>query len=173
MGTGKTTLGNALIRRMPRWRFIDLDEEIERREGMSIREIFAGRGEAAFRAIEADALRRTIADPSGESGITVVATGGGTPCAPGAMEWMNENGLTVLLQADGSRLLNRLIEGQAKRPLLHGKSPEELQQFIESEQLRRMPFYSKARVTFDSTRLENEEEIEETCRRFNEAVGSL
>ena len=52
MGSGKTTLGRALAQRVPGWRFIDLDEEIERHTGMSIRKFFTLHGEAAFRTLE-------------------------------------------------------------------------------------------------------------------------
>lgn len=70
MGSGKTTLGRAVAARTG-IRFIDLDDYIEEREGCSIKEIFASRGEDAFRAIERDALQEVsrMAD-------TLVACGG-------------------------------------------------------------------------------------------------
>lgn len=57
MGSGKSTLGRALAQRVPGCAFIDLDEEIERRAGMSVREIFDTLGQERFRALEADTLR--------------------------------------------------------------------------------------------------------------------
>ena len=52
MGSGKSTLGRALAQRVPGCAFIDLDEEIERRAGMSVREIFDTLGQERFRAME-------------------------------------------------------------------------------------------------------------------------
>ena len=110
MGSGKSTLGRALAQRVPGCAFIDLDEEIERRAGMSVREIFDTLGQERFRALEADTLR-SLCPPEGTQ-VCVVATGGGTPCRPGAMEWMNAAGTTVLLRASDAVLLRRLLQAQ-------------------------------------------------------------
>ena len=64
MGSGKSTLGRALAQRVPGCAFIDLDEEIERRAGMSVREIFDTLGQERFRALEADTLR-SLCPPEG------------------------------------------------------------------------------------------------------------
>lgn len=165
MGSGKTTLGHALASRMPGWRFIDLDEEIERRESLSIADIFAKYGEATFRDIEADTLR-ALATHSHPDTTLLIATGGGTPCREGAMEWMNDHGLTVLLEASADRLLHRLVQAQSQRPLLRGKTPRQIGEFIISEQQRRAVYYDKASIRFPSDLLETREEIEDTCLRF-------
>lgn len=164
MGSGKSTLGRALAQTVPGCAFIDLDEEIERRAGMTIPQFFALRGEEAFRALEGETLR-TLAVPAGAD-VCVVATGGGTPCRPGAMTWMNSNGTTVLLRASTPVLLRRLLEVQEQRPLLRGMAPEEVERFIGSEQRRREPFYSQARHTFPSDLLENSREIANSCNDF-------
>ena len=164
MGSGKSTLGRALAQTVPGCGFVDLDEEIERRAGMSVREFFAVRGEEAFRALEGETLRSFGA--RGGEGTLVVATGGGTPCRPGAMEWMDANGTTVLLRASAPVLLRRLLDAQEQRPLLKGMAPSEVERFIVSEQRRREPFYSLARHTFPSDLLENSREIALSCNDF-------
>ena len=165
MGSGKTTLGNALHgAAMPDGTiltFVDLDHAIEQVEGMSVGDIFRQKGEDYFRRKEAATLRRLTVKP----GI-VVACGGGTPCHSGNMEWMNAKGLTVLLQASEPVLLRRLIEGAHKRPLLAGLSTEELQRFIADKQAQRMPHYSQAALTFNSDLLESAEDIAQSRRAF-------
>ena len=75
MGSGKTTVGKLLAHTLG-FRFVDLDEWIERSEGCSIRELFETKGEAYFRLCESRALQeQLITDDS-----VVLATGGGTPC---------------------------------------------------------------------------------------------
>ncbi|HAP28830.1 MAG TPA: shikimate kinase [Porphyromonadaceae bacterium] len=164
MGSGKSTLGRALAQRVPGCAFIDLDEEIERRAGMSVREIFDTLGQERFRALEADTLR-SLCPPEGTQ-VCVVATGGGTPCRPGAMEWMNAAGTTVLLRASDAVLLRRLLQAQGERPLLRGMDTPRLAAFIREEQLRRAPAYTQALATFPSDLLENEAEIEQSCNNF-------
>ena len=160
MGSGKTTLGRAVAARTG-IRFIDLDDYIEEREGCSIREIFASRGEDAFRAIERDALQKVsrMAD-------TLVACGGGTPCFGDNMDLLNRCGLTVYLDAPHESLLSRLKEGRAKRPLIAGLSDEELDEFIVRQMEWRRPHYSRAALRFDSSRLESVEEVAESVEKF-------
>ena len=111
MGSGKTTLGRAVAARTG-IRFIDLDDYIEEREGCTIREIFASRGEEAFRAIEREALAEVSALSD-----TLVACGGGTPPLSGQQEVVDSRGATVYLPAPPSSLLSRPEGGRAKRPL--------------------------------------------------------
>ena len=165
MGSGKTTLGRALHGATGpggvRLRFVDLDEAIEQAEGCTVAEIFRQKGEPYFRRLESEMLRALAATPG-----TVVACGGGTPCQPGNMEWMNANGLTVLLQASDGALLRRLTEGAAKRPLIAGLRPDELRAFIAAKQAERHPFYSQAALTFPSDLLETADEIALSRQRF-------
>lgn len=160
MGCGKSTLGKGLAARCD-IRFIDLDDYIEQSRGMAIKEIFASEGEAAFRELE----RKMLLEVSGMENA-VVACGGGTPCFGDNMELMNARGITVLLRTSHARLLERLKRGRAKRPLIAGLDDDELDRFIAEQLERRMPHYSKAQEVFDSTLLEDENQIEQKCAAF-------
>lgn len=166
MGSGKTTLGRALARRFEGLRYADLDEDVERKAGMSVKEIFARYGEARFRQLESETLR----EYASERGL-IVGCGGGTPCQPGNMELMNAAGLTVLLRSSDEALLRRLLEAQAQRPLLDGMDADRLLEFIRSEQRRREPFYSRARLEFPSDLLESESEVARSCEAFARLIA--
>ncbi|MCM1163074.1 MAG: AAA family ATPase [Muribaculaceae bacterium] len=162
MGCGKTTLGEALARRTG-VRFVDLDDYIEVRAGMSIREIFATKGEPEFRRMEREALAE-LSTPVAHT--TIVACGGGTPCTPGNMELMNSVGLTVFLQTSVERLVSRLAVARDHRPLIAQLTDQELRLFVEHQLEARMPFYAKAAEVFDSTLLEDEAQVDQTSSSF-------
>ena len=112
MGCGKSSLGKRLARRL-NYRFVDLDEEIERQTGRSIAEIFSRDGENYFRQLEANILRQIE-----WSLPTVVATGGGTPCYFDNMNYINNNGVSVYLRMSPKSLAWRLENTQKKGHLL-------------------------------------------------------
>lgn len=91
-GSGKTTIGQRLAKELGR-DYVDCDAEIVRRAGMSIPEIFAGQGEAAFRNLEAE----VIADVCKEKG-RVIATGGGAVLREENVRAMRQNGVVLMLE---------------------------------------------------------------------------
>lgn len=144
MGSGKTSVGKRLAESL-HLSFIDLDERIAEMESRSIAEVFAAHGEDYFRAKEEEALR-SVADEY----QFVLATGGGTPCFHGNMQWMNEHGFTVYLRASPESLLMRLKDEADHRPLLRGKTEEELRIFIRDRLQQRESFYLRAQRTIET-----------------------
>lgn len=133
MGAGKTTVGRRLARKL-RWKFIDLDEEIERRDGRPIATIFREGGEPHFRSLE----RLCLKDVSAYS-KTVIALGGGTFIDPGNRELAEATGLTVWLKVSFANLAARVkIDGT--RPKFADKA--QAQDLYET----REPFYALAKV---------------------------
>ena len=165
MGCGKSTMGRA-VSQLTGVSFIDLDNYIEGRYHMSVKEIFAKHGEEGFRDIE----RRMLQEVADFEDV-IVACGGGTPCFFDNMEYMNAHGTTVFLNTPIPRLHSRLMRGRHKRPLIANKSDEELLEFIKTALATRMEHYAKAQIEFSSERLESREEIENTAREFIELLS--
>ncbi len=143
MGSGKSYLGRALAEQLGIG-FLDLDDIIEQQVGISIADYFRLHGEKSFREIEATCLRAT-----GSLHDHVIATGGGTPCFFNNMEWMNENGTTIFLQAKLPFLVSRLEKEAAQRPLVASLPSQDLASFIEQKIEERMPFYQQAQLEFE------------------------
>lgn len=114
MGSGKSTTGALLAARIG-FSFVDLDAEIERREGSTVRELFAARGEAAFRALE-----HALAFELLEDGVPrVLALGGFTLGERSVRHRILDRAIVVTLAADAHALAVRL-DGDENRPLLAG-----------------------------------------------------
>lgn len=139
MGCGKTTIGRTLASAL-KLTFIDLDTFLEERYFRTIPQIFAEEGEDGFRLKE----RKVLEEVSAFDDV-IVATGGGAPCFFDNMELMNNSGFCVFLDVDIDSLVSRLIHARTERPLIKGKSPKELLEFIEGLMEKRRPFYEKAR----------------------------
>lgn len=165
MGAGKTTLGKAFAREM-NVPFIDLDWYIEERFHKSISELFKERGEAAFRELERNMLHEV-----GEFEDVIISTGGGTPCFFDNMDYMNRMGKTVFLEVHPDILFRRLRIATRQRPVLHGKSDEELRAFIERALVERAPFYSQAHYRFDGGHLESRSQISESVEQLRQLLG--
>ncbi|MEI8048903.1 MAG: shikimate kinase [Bacteroidota bacterium] len=146
MGSGKSTLGCDLAKATG-FSWVDLDTEFELKYKISIPDFFAKYGEPAFRELE----HKLLKDISLMSKI-IVSTGGGTPCFFGSMDFMNQNGLTIYLEATPDLLLSRIKPLSRKRPLfqqMKGKhSLQNLSQHLES----RLVFYKQAKITIDAAK---------------------
>lgn len=125
MGSGKTTVGRALAKKLNK-RFVDSDHEIEARTGVAISVIFDIEGEASFRQREADVIR----DLCQQTDI-VLATGGGAVLNQRSRQILHDSGTVVYLKASIGSILHRTRHDK-KRPLLRTADPrkklEELEQ---------------------------------------------
>lgn len=142
MGCGKTTIGRWAGRKagIP---FLDLDEWIEEKGGRTIPEIFAQLGEAKFREIENQALKKVLEI----EGDLIISCGGGTPCFFDNMDLMNAGGTTIYLQLSADTLVSRLSHAKKERPLLNG--PEQIRKFVTETLDRRESFYLQAQVILE------------------------
>ena len=153
MGSGKTTVGRALAKELDK-PFYDLDWYIESRMRKKVSQIFAEQGEEGFRRIERNMLHEVA-----EFEDVVISCGGGTPCFFDNMEYMNSQSQVVWLKASPEVLHKHLLMGKGDRPLLKGKTPDELIAFIREQLQYREQFYSKARYTLDVSLMDNCEKI--------------
>ena len=115
MGSGKSTLGKTLSEKIKK-SFIDLDSEIEKAAGKFISEIFDIDGEEQFRKMETKQLK--------QYSESIVACGGGIVLKDENREFINENGVTILLTASMEELSHRLSDS-GNRPLLADDNTEE------------------------------------------------
>lgn len=111
MGTGKTTVGKQLAAKLQR-EFIDIDQLLEERLGVSIAEFFARQGEKAFRKLEKEAISTAARRKN-----LVIATGGGAVLDRDNVVALQENGLLILLTAEPETIAQRLA-GDKSRPIL-------------------------------------------------------
>lgn len=165
MGAGKTTIGHAMAKELG-MRFYDLDWYIEMRFHRTVAQIFEERGEAAFREMERNMLHEVA-----EFEDVIISCGGGTPCFFDNMDYMNSRCNTVYLKASASVLASHLKMGRVVRPLILGKSDEELQSYIEEMLRQREPFYMKANHIFDVSLLNSAQRVAESVRLLRKAIS--
>jgi shikimate kinase len=144
MGSGKTTLGASLAVHLER-EFIDSDQYIEERTGMSVSQIFETEGEQNFRELEQDAVRAFF-----DKDECVISVGGGLPEIPGMMEQLNALGTTIFLHVSEKELIRRLLLENENRPLLKSLSEPELRNFVKDRYDRRKKMYKQAKVIVSS-----------------------
>lgn len=160
MGCGKTTFGRALSEATG-LRFIDLDSYIEQRHNATVRQIFEKSGESGFRETERDMLHE-VADIED----AIISCGGGTPCFFDNMDFMNAHGTTLWLKASDDVLFSRLVRKREKRPLLAGRTDDEIRDIISTQLAHRVPFYSKAIHSWQGDSLEDRRQIQDNIANF-------
>ena len=164
MGAGKTTIGKALSKELGAT-FYDLDWYIESRMRKTVAQIFAERGEEGFRKMEYNMLHEVA-----EFENVIISCGGGTPCFFDNMDYLNQQGKTVYLKADPEVLYNHLLMGKVERPLIKGKSPEELIANIREQLKKREEYYTKAKYTLDVSLMDNYEKIKISVEKLKELL---
>lgn len=134
MGSGKTSVGEILARRIGR-ELIDTDNLVEANTGTTIAQLFQSEGEAAFRRYEVESLRRALLreEPA------VIATGGGIVTSPEARHMLTVNSIVVWLRADPAALAVRLGD-DTTRPLLGKRDAREI---LTGMQVTRGPLYEE------------------------------
>ena len=145
MGSGKSTAG-AELAEITNLAFVDLDDWIEEHSGLTISQWFSELGEDEFRLEEAYQLEQVIElYPN-----AVIATGGGTPCFQDNFAKMQDVGITVYLQWSQQDLFTNLKGAAAHRPLLSGKSDEDIRTFIAEHLPKREPQYLLSEYVVDA-----------------------
>jgi shikimate kinase len=140
MGAGKTAV-SAELARLTGFARVEVDEEIERTAGMTISEIFATRGEPAFREMETAEVRRAA-----ERKGAIISTGGGAVMNEQNMRPLRASGVVVYLRARPETVLER-TSGNSDRPLLQVEDP--MGKINELLDLRG-PYYERAEVIVDT-----------------------
>ena len=165
MGSGKTTVGKALSKESGMM-FYDLDWYIESRMRKTVSQIFAEKGEEAFRKIEYNMLHEVA-----EFEDVIISCGGGTPCFFDNMDYLNQQGDVVYLKATPETLYKHLLMAKIERPLLKDKTPEELIAYITEHLKERASFYEKAHYTLDVNVLDNSDKIATSVERIKSLLS--
>lgn len=153
MASGKTTIGKALAEKLG-YTFIDTDEEIVRREGRTINDIFASEGEEGFRKIETEVLKSLTLDACTSENVTktdiynegytktglVISTGGGIVLRKQNMPMLKKLGTVIYLKADEETTFSR-VKNDTSRPLLSSESEKELREKISNMLKERRGYY--------------------------------
>lgn len=156
MGTGKTAVAKRLAKNLGR-EFLELDELIEKKEGVSIREIFEKKGEPYFRTLE----KEVVKEAAQRQGV-VISAGGGTIIDEENFNNLKKNGIIICLEASPEIILKR-TKGKTCRPLLNVPDPKKkIEELLEE----RDPYYKKADHSINTDNLSIEAVTEEIRRRL-------
>ena len=156
MGTGKSAVAKILAARTAR-RLVEMDALIQRKEGMSINEIFAQKGEPYFRARE----REVVQALSAKTGL-VISTGGGVVLNPDNVKDFQQTGTVICLSASPETIYQR-VKHRTHRPLL--KTPNPLEK-IKELLIARAPHYARA----DATVITDGKSIEEIAGEIERII---
>ncbi len=141
MATGKSAIGRMLAKSLNR-NFFDIDQNIEDRYHIKIYEIFEKYGEEKFRDIEHEEIKKIDSKSN-----NIISTGGGAFTFKRNYSILNKIGLTIWLNTNKNTIIERLKKNINNRPLL---KDVEIETYISSLLLKRIPLYSKANLTITS-----------------------
>jgi len=164
MGSGKTTIGKALSKQTGMM-FYDLDWYIENRMHKTISQIFEEKGEEGFRKIEYNMLHEVA-----EFEDVIISCGGGTPCFFDNMDYLNQQGDVCYLKASPEVLYKHLQMAKVERPLLKGKTHDELIAYISDHLKERDPYYSKAKHSLNVDLMDNYDKISISVQQIRELL---
>ncbi|MBO9699600.1 MAG: shikimate kinase [Sporocytophaga sp.] len=140
-GSGKSTLGVKLAELL-NFEFLDTDELIVKTEGMTINEIFHQFGEDHFRRLEEATLKQL-----NNLDNTVISTGGGLPCFYDNMNLILSMGFSIYLNVSPEIITERLYAvNDQSRPMVKGKTKEDMLAFLIQKCKERTGFYNKANL---------------------------
>ncbi len=165
MGSGKTTIGKALSKETGMM-FYDLDWYIESRMHKTVSQIFAERGEEAFRKMEYNMLHEVA-----EFEDVIISCGGGTPCFFDNMDYLSRQGDVVYLKASPDTLYKHLLMAKVERPLLKDKTQDELIDYITTHLAEREPYYQKAHHVLNVDVLDNYDKIQESVAQLRQMLS--
>ncbi len=148
MASGKSSVGKKLAKKigLP---FIDLDDYIEEKYSTTIRLLIYDKGMDEFRKIEKESLEILI----NKYENVLISTGGGTPCYFDNMNEMNSKGLTIYLEVDIPTLVDRLMHSKKDRPLIWGKTRDDLTVYAKDLLAKRKEDYEKAKYKVEGKNL--------------------
>jgi XRE family aerobic/anaerobic benzoate catabolism transcriptional regulator len=155
-GSGKTAIGRRIARRM-RVKFVELDELVEARAGLTLSEIFSLHGEDYYRRLERD----TLVDILATAAPMILAVGGGLVTAPDTYALLLRQTTTVWLRARMEDYWNRVLRQGDRRPIeQHPRAREALRRLLAT----RTPLYARANLTVDTTGLTLAQSVERVER---------
>ena len=162
MGTGKSLVARRLAKRLG-CRFVDTDACVEHEADMSIAQLFATEGEAAFRQRERQAIARACQQKE-----RVIATGGGAIVDRENARTMKASGPVICLTARPEVIFQR-VQGDTTRPLLQGPNPlEKIRRLLAD----RAEAYARADITIDTSRLDPDAVVEATLTALTQAAST-
>ncbi len=163
MGSGKTTVSKAFAKKY-HCRHIEADDIIAEREGMSVKDIFARKGEPYYRDLETGLCRELS-----ELSDYVISCGGGMAVRPQNVEYMKKNGFVIRLEATPETILER-VKGDDSRPLLNGHMNVE---YIAQMKAKRADCYAAAAdITVQTDKLTVDEVVEAVYESIHRAGQS-
>ncbi len=155
MASGKSSVGKKLAKKVD-LPFVDLDDYIEEKYNATIRLLIYEKGMDVFREIEKNSLDELIHKYEN----VLISTGGGTPCYFDNMSLMNSKGKTIYLEVDIPTLVDRLMHSKKDRPLIWGKTREDLTVYAKDLLSKRQPDYEKAQLTVKGKNVKIESLVE-------------